>query len=174
LPGDSSPAPDEITPEVIAAAIESGRPIELAPDPTLKLPPDTPLADYGRLDQLMIFSAAAARALGPLLTSSCREVPVTGGRHELRAFELTAVEDVLDPEKSEFEWLDSRTKRWMSGVLKFAFFNDRLGSRAIFRIPQLQHYDLVLQPFVDVVRAGGFTGFRFRRVSPHTTLKHWV
>jgi hypothetical protein len=116
---------------------------------------------------MMIFSAAAAEALSRLLEPSCQEVPVTCAGHELRAYRLVAVEDVLETGKS------SSDSFWTNPESLPTFCTDRLGGKAIFRVPQREQ-TMVLRPFVEIVRAGNFNGFRFRQIWPRSAMKVWL
>jgi hypothetical protein len=161
---------------LIERAVNGDEPIELMPDRSDCFVQDAPAADYcefgGLNDRLMIFSEPAATALRELLEPSCQRVPVTCPDHELAGYKLDAVEDVLDAMHSDGWWDDYKVRRRASDIKSYTFFTDRLGSAAIFTLPQ--HWQtLVLQPFVDVVRAQEFNGFRFRKVWPRSTVAGW-
>jgi hypothetical protein len=172
LPHSPRPLP-ELTHEAITAAIESNKPIRLLPNQGDFLPPDAPYADFSEFQGLLIFSARAARALRPLLEPSCRRVPVVCAGHELVGYELLAVEDVLDLANSETQFATDRLHKCPDILFRYTFFTDRLGRRAIFRVPCGSRM-LVLQPFVDVARANGLRGFRFQRIWPRTTASPWL
>jgi hypothetical protein len=151
--------------DVVAAALAAGRPVELAPDPGDGDVADRPLADYSLVDGLTVLSARADAALRPMLGPCCRPVAVACAGHALAGYLVGTVEDVLDAAKCDADW-----KGFASDIRRFAFFTERLGARAVFRVPQYWK-TLVLQPFVDVVRERGLCGFTFRRVWPHSTVK---
>jgi hypothetical protein len=161
---------------LIERAVSGEEPIELMPDPSDCFVPDAPPADYcafGVLhDRLMIFSARAAAALRELLEPSCQPVPVTCPGHELVGYQLRAVEDVLDTAKSDGWWDDYKLRQRASDIKSYTFFTERLGRATIFTLPQ-HGQTLVLQPFVDIVRGREFTGFRFRKVWPRSTVAQW-
>ena len=159
---------------LIEDAIERGMPIELTPN--VSDVPNAPAADYcefGSIDDgLLIFSARAAAALRDLLEPNCQAVPVSCPGHALAAYRLHAVEDVLDAARSDGWWHDLKTRRHAIDITSYAFFTERLGRAAIFTVPQ--HWQvLVLQPFVDVVRGCGLSGFQFRKVWPRSTTARW-
>lgn len=162
---------------LIERAIQSGEPIELIPNPSELYTPGAPFADYcefggGLDDGLMIFSACAAAALRDLLEGSCQRIPVMCREHDLAGYRLRAVEDVLDAMRCEGSWHDLKQRRHAMDIKSYVFFTEQLGRAAIFTVPQ--HWrKLVLQPFVDIVRGGGFTGFRFRKVWPHSPVARW-
>ena len=162
---------------VLEWAIESGEAIELILDDAEGFVAGATPADYcewGLLDdRLMIFSARTAGALGDMLEPCCQRVPVFCHGQEVVGYRLRAVEDVLDAAYSEGWWDDYKLRRRASDIKSYSFVTERLGRSAIFSVPE--HWQtLVLQRFVDVVRGGGFNGFKFRKVWPRTTLELWV
>jgi hypothetical protein len=54
--------------------------------------------------------------------------------------------------------------------LRYSIHTERLGKSPIFRTPQNNCRILVLQPFVDAVLQHQLTGFRFKRVWPHSSI----
>ena len=159
--------------QLLRLASDDGTPIELAPDRAQCTAPAGPPPDYceyGLLENcMMIFSARAAAALRHQLIPACQEIPVRCPGHDVAAFRVRAVEDVLDAARSDAAWIGVTPRRFASHFRSFSFFTDRLGPTPIFMLPQYTR-TFVLQSFVDIVRANGFTGFVLAKVWPSSPL----
>lgn len=154
---------------LIQAARGYGTPIEMMLDDEDCFKPGVPVSDFsvfGGSDGLMIFSRRMADALRDLLAPCGHFLPLACPGFELVGFQLTAAEaDILDPDKCRINWRNPITHDDISEIYTYAFHTDRLGRHAMFRLRQ--HYrELVLHPFVEIVRKNGFTGMRFYRVWP--------
>jgi len=91
---------------------------------------------------------------------------------ELVGYLLETDLDVLNIERSDLASRPIKGKLFISNVYKYAFHTERLGP-AIFTANGHAWRDLVLQPFVDIVRANRFAGFRFCRVWPAGSERLW-
>ena len=145
-------------------------PVEIVPDDDPEIPPDLSVGDYSEFNGLMIFSARAATALRNLLQPCGVLLPLVCKTDEYVGFRLDAETDVLDVEKTRASWWPR--KEAASSIYTYAFHTERLGTAAIFRVPQ--HFEvLVNQEFVTTVRSHGFSGFRFCRVWPTAMATLW-
>jgi hypothetical protein len=131
--------------------------------------------DFGRFQDLMIFSGRSAHALRPFLEPCGVFLPVCSELGNYVGFRLDAVVDALDADRTRASWClmpDLGARDRANSIYAYAFHTEKLGEAAIFRVPQ--HFEiLVLKPFADVVRSSLFTGFRFCRVWPTSMTGLW-
>ena len=165
-------------PSLMQLATQNGVPIELEPDDTrIFRDGRTPFADcceWGHgTNHLLILSERANAALEPFLRQTCRPVPVTCASAPLFGYSLKAVEDVLNVDKCKADWHTYAGKKTCTHLTEYSIYTDRLGRSPVFRIPEDDRV-LVLQPVVDAAQQHGLTGFRYRRVWPHTSICHVI
>lgn len=172
-PSDGS----EYWPTILRKHLEQGEPLQFVLDPSRAYKRKGPPADYGLLysgnDHLMIFSARAAEALDGLLSPCGRRVALQCPTHPLVGYRLEAVDDVLDVAKTRASWWGHSQRAQASSIYTYALRSEQLGRHAIFTVPQYWT-PLVLQPFVDIVRSQGLTGFTFKKVWPAVGMAQWA
>ena len=148
----------------LRAADECWDPVEVEPAKGYRVPRKRPVGDFSEFGELMIFSARAASELQHLLQPCGIFLPLRCAEGDYVGFRLDAVVDALDVARTRAHWMLPGTES-ASSIYTYAFHTERLGTKAMFRIPQ--HFEILVSPeFVTTVRAAELSGFRFCRVWP--------
>jgi hypothetical protein len=164
---------ESLWPSLLEAALHEGVPIEFAPDDArMYRDGRTPLEDIGtwgyREEQLLILSERANKALAPFLPHKfCRPVPLTCKTEPLFGYLLAAFDDLLNDKECDAHRFDDGR---IMDISAYAFHTEKLGPAPIFQLTQGTQEILVLQPVVDAVQQHQLTGFRCKRVWPHTSI----
>lgn len=125
--------------------------------------PELPPSDFpGFRSAAPIFSLRAVEALGDLLQPNGELLPLICPDGDYFVFNVTAMPDILDEDRSEI-------RRFRSGrildITGYQFRGSSVGSHVIFRLPQLPTGRVyVTDEFVQRVAASGLTGFEFPSV----------
>ncbi len=110
------------------------------------------------------FSQRAIHALHDLLTPNGELLPIVSELGSYFAFNVTRVADVLDWTNSDIRW---NTKPILaSRIERYEFFQEKVESLSIFRIPEIPSNVYVTDIFVSRVHETGLQGFDFIKVWP--------
>lgn len=111
-----------------------------------------------------VFSAYAVRCLADLLVPNGELLPVLVPRGEYWFYNLLTIANVLDPERSDIQWL---IKPVIAAFIKrYEVIEDQLNGLVIFRIPQKPFSIYVTDVFVREAIRHSLTGMRFTKVWP--------
>ena len=124
--------------------------------------------DYPCVNLLIpAFSRRAVDALRDFLEPNGELLPLVSGVGEYFAYNITTVADILDQERSEFEWLDeAKTFLSIFDILRYECLAERLDGLSIFQIPERPSMTFVSQIFVDRVIERELQGFHFIKLWP--------
>lgn len=120
-----------------------------------------PTSDFPTLGTVPVFSERALDALLDLLVENGEILPLDCCGEKYFAYNTTRRLDALDEERSILVRFD--TGRIMD-VRAYEFFPERLGTAAVFRLPQLRARSFVTDAFARRIDDAGLTGFGLRQV----------
>jgi hypothetical protein len=114
------------------------------------------------------FSRRAVDALIDFLKPNGELLPLTAtGVGEYFAYNTTTVVDVLDQQKSKFEWLSTKhTVDQVFQVRRYECVPSKMAGLSIFRIVEMPSSTYVSQAFVDRVKEQQLNGFHFIKLWP--------
>jgi hypothetical protein len=119
---------------------------------------DTP----GLSTHIPVFSLKAVNVLADLLKRNGELLPITCDDEAYFVFNVTRVIDALDERESELDLYNSGK---IMNIARYSFFEDKLASASVFKIPQfLLGRVFVTAPFVARVKEANLIGFKFRPV----------
>ena len=130
----------ELWPSLMRAARQDKIPIVCAPDDSRMFRDGrTPLADIGDWghdeDHLLILSERANSALAPFLKMTCEAVPVQCATAAIFGYRLKSVQDILDVEKCDADWVTYGGEKTCVSFTKYSIHTEKLGRSPIFRTP---------------------------------------
>ena len=122
--------------------------------------------DYPCVNMLIpAFSRRAVDALRDFLEPNGELLPLASSVGEYYAYNITTVADVLDQERSEFQWLDEgRTFKSFSKVVRYECIPEKMEGLSIFRIVEEVITPFVSSAFVDRVMQHELRGFLFTKL----------
>ncbi len=122
-----------------------------------------PFNDYPCVDLLIpAFSRRAVDALRDFLEPNGELLPLVSSVGEYYAYNITTVVDILDQDKSEFEWYDDEQPHgFPDEVVRYECIPEKMEGLSIFRIVEHAATAFVTQTFVDRVEQLGLQGFHF-------------
>lgn len=128
--------------------------------------------DFPRLNGDHAFSRRAVDALRDMLEPNGELLPLTTPSGEFYAFNPTTVADVLDRSAAVLTWQseDHDLALWVD---YYAFHDDKLEGKDVFRIPEDFISVFVSQRFVDRIESAGLTGFNPVKVWPFPPGVDW-
>lgn len=138
-------------------------PLSVADDPDSL---DLPNGDFPSLllPHIPVFSVAAAKALGLLLTDNGELLPLKCGDVDCFAFNSTVVLDALNPRESEVVYYSSSGR--IMDVKRYVLDGGKLGPAPIFKIRGTERMDVfVNEEFVKAVSSAGLQGFLFQPIA---------
>jgi hypothetical protein len=124
--------------------------------------------DYPCVGMLIpAFSRRAVDALRDFLEPNGELLPLVSTVGEYYAYNITTVADILDQERSEFDWIDRRrTLASLSEVIRYECLPERMAGLSIFQLVELPSVTFVSQSFVDRVLQHDLQGFHFVKLWP--------
>ncbi|MCI0742248.1 MAG: hypothetical protein L0Y72_24710 [Gemmataceae bacterium] len=120
------------------------------------------------------FSRRAVDVLREFLEPNGELLPLVSTVGEYYAYNITTVADVLDQEKSEFQWIgEKRTFNDILDINHYEFIADKVTGLSIFRLVERCANTYVSQMFVDRVKQHGLQGFHFTKLWPLPKEQNW-
>lgn len=114
------------------------------------------------------FSRRAVDALRDFLAPNGELLPLVSSIGEYYAYNITTVADILDEEKSEFDWLTGLprdvTNIWE--IDRYECVPEKMAGQSVFRLAEKPTSVFVTQPFVDRVMEYDLKGFQFTKLWP--------
>jgi hypothetical protein len=112
---------------------------------------------------------AARRKIGPYLEKYGEFLPLACDDGEYWTFHVTRFVDALDENASDVLRSPDDQKVVLM-ILRHVFRPERLTADLMFKLPQSRGRGsfYVTDPFVNLIRASGLTGLKFKRVWPHS------
>lgn len=124
-----------------------------------------PVGDFPSifLPHVPVFSARAAQALSPVISTNGELLPLNSDHEEYFAFNVTTLLDALSTNHSDIVYYPSGK---IMDVKKYVLDPQRVAFQPIFKLPETARMDVfVSDEFVRIVESHGLLGFSFKQVA---------